>query len=55
MAEPEVVIDEGEQAGAMDETLGEADSNEAFESTAAEPAGLEDVEPDLPERTTFLE
>jgi hypothetical protein len=56
MAEPEVVIDEG----AADETMAEAEETMAEETMAEEngsdePTGLEDIEPEAPERTTFLE
>lgn len=49
MAEPEVVIPED----AADEDMAE----ESIEGTAAdnEPTGLEDIEPTIAERTTFLE
>lgn len=56
MAEPEVIISEGEPAG--DEEMGEAEGVETVTETAAaddEPTGLEDIEPEVPERTTFLE
>ena len=54
MADPEIIIDEGEPAA--DEEMGEAEI-EGTQATAAdddEPTGLEDLEPDVPERTTFL-
>ncbi|KAK5119604.1 hypothetical protein LTR85_007433 [Meristemomyces frigidus] len=55
MAEPEVVISEGEPEG--DEEMGEAEGVETVTEAAAddEPTGLEDIEPDVPERTTFLD
>jgi len=56
MAEPEVVIGEGEPAG--DEEMAEATGLEAGTEAAAddgEPTGLEDIEPVVSERTTFLE
>lgn len=55
MAEPEVVIAEGDPAG--DEEMGEADVEEGTENAPedGEPTGLEDIEPTIPERTTFLE
>jgi len=44
---------------AGDEEMAEADGDETLaEATAAddgEPTGLEDIEPEVPERTTFLE
>ena len=53
MAEPEVVIAEDDQAG--DEEMGEAEGLEEGDNTAEEgPTGFEDIEPTIPERTTFL-
>lgn len=51
MAEPEVVIPDD---GPGDEEMGEG---EGLEGTGAEndPTGLEDIEPTMAERTTFLE
>lgn len=53
MAEPEVVIPED---GPGDEEMGEGEG-EGLEGTGAEnePTGLEDIEPTMGERTTFLE
>ena len=56
MAEPEVVVVEGDQAG--DEEMGEAEGIEDLVNAPeddGEPTGLEDIEPTLAERTTFLE
>ena len=53
MAEPEVII-----AEVGDEEMAEAEGVETVtEVTAAdeEPTGLEDIEPEVPERITFLE
>ena len=46
-------MDEGEAAG--DEEMPEAEGIEAIDDAANEPTGLEDIEPDLPERTIFVE
>ena len=54
MADADVVIDEA----VGDEEMGDATGLEPTEAVAAdddEPTGLEDIEPDIPERTTFLE
>ena len=66
MAEPEVIVDEGDQAA--DEEMGEAEiegtqaagdsddnDNDNDNDNDGEPTGLEDIEPNVPERTTFLE
>ena len=53
MAEPEVVIAEDQAA---DEEMGEAEGGEEIDAPEdGEPTGLEDIEPTIPERTTFLE
>ena len=53
MADADVVIDEP----VGDEEMGDATGLEPTEAVEAddEPTGLEDIEPDVPERTTFLE
>ena len=51
MAEPEVVIEED----IGDEDMAEAGGNEADPFDDAGPTGLEDIEPIIAERTTFLE
>lgn len=51
MAEPEVVIPED---GTGDEGMGDEESLEAL-GVENEPTGLEDIEPIIAERTTFLE
>lgn len=51
MAEPEVII--AEEAG--DEDMGEAEEEIAQELGDDGPTGLEDIEPTMPERKTFLE
>ena len=51
MAEPEVVI---EDPTAGDEDMAEVDVEENG-ADDNEPTGLEDIEPTIPERTTFLE
>lgn len=55
MAEPEVVVMEGDGAG--DEEMGEAEGVEDVEQDPedGEPTGLEDAEPTISERVTFLE
>lgn len=55
MAEPEVVIEDPTPTG--DEEMAEATGLEGTDTMAEdnEPTGLEDIEPDVPERTTFLE
>ena len=52
MAEPEVVIEEDDQVG--DEEMGETETEEVDRDDGG-PTGLEDIEPTIPERTTFLE
>ena len=54
MAEPEAIIVEGD---AGDEEMGEAEVVEEVENDAEDddPTGLEDVEPTIAERVTFLE
>lgn len=51
MAEPEVVIPED----AGDEEMAETEGMEGTNIDNNEPTGLEDIEPTMPERTTFLE
>ena len=55
MSEPEVVIAEGDPAA--DEQMGEAEIEGGMEygGEDGDPTGLEDIEPTIPERTTFLE
>ena len=54
MAEPEVVIADGDTAD--DEEMGGAEEEmEVAREDAGDPTGLEDIEPTIPERTTFLE
>ena len=56
MAEPEVVVMEGDEAA--DEDMGEAEGIEDIENAPEDdggPTGLEDIEPTIAERTTFLE
>ncbi|TKA79082.1 hypothetical protein B0A55_02521 [Friedmanniomyces simplex] len=49
-----VIIDEGEPAA--DEDMAEAEGIDATEAAEDnEPTGLEDIEPEVPERTTFLD
>lgn len=48
--EPDVVVPED---GAGDEEMAEAEGTEAVGES--EPTGLEDIEPTIAERTTFLE
>lgn len=54
MAEPEVVIDPTE-GDAADIEMVEEDEGTAENGDEGEPTGLEDIEPTIPERTTFLE
>ncbi|KAH9811190.1 hypothetical protein Tdes44962_MAKER10405 [Teratosphaeria destructans] len=51
MAEPEVIIDEA----VADETMAEAEETVLEGGAGDEPTGLEDVEPNVPERAGFLE
>ena len=53
MAEPEVVIAGGEEEG--DEEMGEAEGVDDVDDAPEDPTGLEDIEPTIAERTTFLE
>lgn len=51
MAEPEVVIEEDDQIGDEDMEIEEAESPYGDGG----PTGLEDIEPNTPDRPTFLE
>lgn len=53
MADPETEVVIPEDDTAADEEMGEADIENGGDETA--PGGLEDIEPEVPVRTTFLE
>lgn len=54
MAEPEVVVDEGD-AGVDEEMRGVEGVEDTGIAENGDPSGLEDIEPTVPERITFLE
>lgn len=53
MVEPEVVIEEDDHMGDEDMAEVEIEDGEPYDDGG--PTGLEDIDPTIPERTTFLE